>query len=182
MKRNSQPTEWRVITGAPGAGKSTIIETLSALGYRVQQDTARHIIQAKLAKGARGPRSRSNEASHRQRVLAAMLREAAQLPRSEMIFFDYGLPDNLAFARLAGLAIGPELRNAAHVFRYKQIFLLAPLPLRTPDPVRVENHTAQLLLDKLIRDVYLELGYRVVEIPALPVDERLKQILHHLEV
>jgi predicted ATPase len=40
-----------VITGGPGAGKTSVLEILAAKGYGCIPETARHIIKERLSKG-----------------------------------------------------------------------------------------------------------------------------------
>ena len=61
------------------------------------------------------------------------------------------------------------------VFRYQKIFYLEALPLLN-DPARPHNQEKIDNLGEMKKLVHLELGYEVIEIPALPVAERVNMI------
>ncbi len=44
-------TSWHVISGAPCSGKTTLIDQLAGVGYRIAIETAREYFEIEMAKG-----------------------------------------------------------------------------------------------------------------------------------
>ena len=175
-----KPTEWCVITGAPGSGKTTLLEELSKRGYRTQEDAARAILEDAVSAGVHKTQIRFNEIAHRKRVVSEMIQAAAILPSDELVFLDYAIPDNVAFARFAGIPVSRDLWDAAAAYRYKEVFVLSPLPLNASDPVRLESASSQHTLNDLIQGTYMQLGYRPITVAALPLKERADFVIQRV--
>lgn len=169
-----------MITGAPGSGKTTLIAELARRGFRVEHDPAREIIEERLRKGETKLQVRMDETAHRRLVIEEMLSRAQKLPPDTTIFFDYGILDNIAFARLFDVKLDPDLFVKAMMYRYKHVFLLASFPLERDDPVRREDEETQAALNRLIRKTYSELGYRLIDIPAISVQARADLVTRHV--
>ena len=114
------------------------------------------LLEESLNSGRGTPHPRLDEGIFRQRVLLSMLAQAEATPTAQQVFFDYALPDNLAFYRHVGVPVSEDVSRAARRYRYAQVFLLSPLPLN-PDPLRIEDETAQSRLYKLIYETYSDL-------------------------
>ena len=103
-----------------------------------------------------------------------MAREEAQDPAAT-IFFDRAIPDSIAYYRRLGEV--PEfVVKAAKRFHYKRIFFLEGLPFEY-DGLRREDETVAAVLGRYIYDAYVSLGYDVVRVPVLPIEERVAFIL-----
>ena len=85
-----------IITGAPSTGKSTLIEALSAAGYRVSKERARHVIEEQLSEGGNALPWIDNSAFSKI-VLDLQLRDLKTAPEHDLTFFDRGIPDVLAY-------------------------------------------------------------------------------------
>lgn len=96
-----------IITGGPGSGKSTVLNTLSELGYRVELESARKIIKERLAAGLS---PRPNPTSFANEVFREDIAKYQQTASGDIVFFDRGVLDALymlsAESALAGDEIG----------------------------------------------------------------------------
>lgn len=95
------------------------------------------------------------------------------------VFFDRGVPDTVGYLRLCGLPVPDHLVNAAEKFRYaRRVFIAPPWP-----EIFVQDEERKQMLDEARRThdsvagVYAELGYELVPLPLVPVDERVRFIL-----
>jgi predicted ATPase len=75
--------------------------------------------------------------------------------------------------------ITDDIYNLINMFTYKKIFILDPLPYYQDD-VRVENRSYQLKIDREMRRVYRSLGYEIITIPEMAIQDRVKKILDYI--
>lgn len=173
-------TNWIAITGAPSSGKTSVIDVLAAQGYAVQPEVARDLIEKMLKAGLTLAQIRETArvAQLQRDILAAkMAWEETQDPQAT-VFMDRGVPDSMAYFRLAGL--DPEIpRRAALRYRYRAVFIFDPLPV-VHDGVRNEDEATAASLGRMFHDDYVALGYSPVIVPVLPIAARADFILRHL--
>ena len=173
-------THWVVITGAPSSGKTSIIAELARRGYATQGEVARNYIEEQLADGhaleaIRGP---DGVRLMQETIFARMLALQESADKDAVLFLDRGVPDSIAYFRLAGMDPAPVIA-AARKITYRAVFMLAPLPL-AHDHIRTEDDAAAQQLGEMFAADYASLGYAVVTIPVLPVAARTDKILSHL--
>ncbi|MEA2715241.1 MAG: hypothetical protein QOG91_269 [Candidatus Parcubacteria bacterium] len=170
---------WYVITGASSSGKTTVVKSLEAKGYKVVYETARVLIEQGLQKGLTVAAIRKDEQAFQNEVLAMKIEIEKALDPGELVFLDRAIPDTWAYDMLyhAPHNALPEANMRPGV--YKEIFLLDRLPY-APDNVRVETKEQQDKLHELIETIYRKLNYEPVNVPVLPVEKRVGFILSHL--
>lgn len=171
-------TKWIVITGAPCSGKTTVINEMARLGFPVVHETARAIIESELAIGHTLQQIKLNGLAFQRDVLDAKIRIETRLPINEPVFLDRAIPDSIAYYRLNGFDIEePAMRT--RLFQYKKVFLFDRLRFEK-DAVRIEDDAVAETLDHLLESGYRELGYDVIRVPLVPVDERVRIVQSHL--
>ena len=167
---------WHVLTGGPSSGKTTTVNLLHARGYATTMEYARHYIDLQRISGRSIRQIRDRQAQFQRAVVAMQIQQERDLDPAQTVFLDRALPDSLAYYRFLGIDPDPALRDAVTQARYATVFLLDLLPL-APDYARTEDAAAQQRLHELIGQVYRELPFPVVTVPALPPDERVQFIL-----
>jgi predicted ATPase len=172
-------TNWHVITGGPSSGKSTLIDQLAAQGFRTVAESARQLVESEVAKGRTVKEIRADMPTLTREVMDLQRRTEDGLCARALTFLDRGLPDCLAFFRLAGVNPNGPLAECFH-HRYASVFVLDQLAFER-DGMRLESDAdiADYLRVWHTRD-YSAFGYRVVRVPALPPEERLEFILERL--
>lgn len=171
-------TNWCVITGAPSSGKTTLINALSIKGYRTEPEVARAHILYLLAKGEHIRAHNRGEIALQKEILNLKIKREIQLPKQELIFFDRGMPDSLAYYRYYGLDENDILEKMNHC-RYKHVFYLEGLPL-VIDKIRLESEAEARLIGEHIYKAYSDLGYKPVSIPPVSVEQRINIILSEI--
>ena len=175
----SRQTNWYVITGGPGSGKTTTVNILSKRGYKTTIEHARHYLDTQRIRGKTVEEVRKNRAEFQLGVLDMQIEQEASLSPEDMIFLDRAIPDALAYYRFLSLTPNEKLLNALRDVFYKKIFILDILPL-VQDYARTEDEAAQKRIHKLLTEVYESLPFSVVHVPVLPPEERVDFILKHL--
>lgn len=172
-----------IVTGGPGAGKTTLLDAAAADGMRVGWEAARAIIQAQAV--IDGPAHHfGDRALFAELMLDRDVQTHMALGNGAPALCDRGIPELVCYCRDWGVVDDGHFRRAAEVYRYNPIVFFAP-PWReifVTDSERVEGWEHAQRVYASLRDGYVELGYRIVELPRAPVAERLafvKDVIAH---
>jgi len=171
-------TKWVVLTGAPNSGKTTLIKCLMQHGFRTSPELARVYIANEIAKGITLEEQEKDMYNRQRGVNNFVINAEAQMPANELIFLDRGFPDALAYSRIVGLDPNEFLCDCFQ-HRYAAVFCLERFTFQD-DGVRFENEAGADFLQKWLISDYFALGYDLVRVPILPVEERLDFILSRL--
>lgn len=176
MKHDSN---WYVITGGPSSGKTTVLRELSKLGYLIYPEAARVFIDKEIAKGRRLEEIRADEGEFQRKALEMKRELEKEAPKDKIIFFDRAIPDSIAYYQISGQD-PKEVIKVCQKGVYRKIFLFEQLPFEN-DYARVEGSKTIKKLNKLLRESYEDLGYKVINIPIMTVEERVQKILKELD-
>ncbi|MQG04902.1 MAG: ATP-binding protein [SAR202 cluster bacterium] len=168
-----------LFTGAPGVGKTTLIEYLKSIGYSVVRETARDVIeQQQKNNGTILPWI--NQMAFQKRVLGIQLERENNIS-SNLVFIDRGILDGIAYLRVAGLEV-PNLFYKNAYNRYDCVFLIEPLPKYVQDHQRKEKRKVSKKLHSTLKETYQEFGYKIISVPANSVKERADFIIASVEM
>jgi predicted ATPase len=165
-----------VITGGPGSGKTSLIDTLAAEGVRHMPEAGRAIIQDQLDIGGT-----ALPWSDREAFAALMLawemrsyREAVGAPGP--IIFDRGIPDVIGYLRLCGLPVPAFIVRAAERRRYaSKVFIAPPWPeIFEQDGERKQTLAEAEATYHAMVDAYSDQGYQLITLPLAPIAERAR--------
>lgn len=172
-------TNWYVITGGPGSGKTTMVNLLRARGYKTTIENARHYFDMQRLNGKTVEEVRKHQEDFQAKVLEMQIDLEKGLSPEEVVFLDRAIPDALAYYRYLNIVIDPRLAEAMRTVSYKKIFILDCLPL-VQDYARREDEAAQKKIHEAIRQVYESLPFPVVHVPVMLPHERVDFILKNL--
>jgi predicted ATPase len=171
-----------VVTGGPGAGKTTLIDALEREGYARTIEAGRAIIREQTEQNG-GALPAIEPATFGARMFEWELRSyhAAQA-HPGITIFDRGIPDLIGYYALIGRKMPDDVRSAADLYRYNRRVFVAP-PWRkifTQDAERKQDFSEAVATYLAMVGAYSACGYELVELPCVPVAERVRFVLEQL--
>lgn len=177
---NNDTDRFIVLTGGPGAGKSTIIDALAAAGYGRSHEAGRAVIQDQVARGGRAL-PWIDPAAFAESMLDCELRSYREAQsQSGPVFFDRGLPDVAGYLRLTTLPVPARVESAARTHRYNgRVFILPPWrEIFRQDSERKQDFGEAVRTYEMMARTYKDYGYEPIDVPPAPVEERARFILN----
>lgn len=174
-------SRWYVITGSASCGKTTLVNALSKIGYLTVPEAARTVIDEGIKNGKNVEEIRKDEIEFQKKVLELKIKIESELPKDKIVFFDRAIPDTIAYLQIYGIDARDVIKFCKEKKTYRKIFILERLPLEK-DYARIEDDKTLNKIQSLLRKAYSDLEYEVINIPTVPVEERLKIILSNIDV
>ena len=166
-----------ILTGAPGAGKTTLIHALAARGHAVVEEAATDVNAQMIEAGVAHP---IDEPDFIERIVAMQIaRREAQAARLQ--FHDRSTICTLALCRFCGLpepaSLTDDLVLIVRDGLYdRRVFFVRNLGFMTPTAVRRISFEDSLRFETIHEEVYRELGYELIMVPRASLDERVEMI------
>lgn len=172
-----------IITGAPGSGKTSIMKVLAKKGYRYLEEPARSIINEQRSIGGEGVYDENPRLFIDLMLSRSIHQFLTKTSNNEIVFFDRGIPDLLAYAACFDLNPGPE-NKAADIYRYHDIVFFAPCweAIFTNDEDRKLTFEQAVEFGEDLKLAYKQKGYQLIELPLSSPEERMKFILSKLAI
>ncbi|WP_220814330.1 AAA family ATPase [Pseudomonas paralcaligenes] len=181
MTRPASTSQFVILSGCSGGGKSTLLAELQRRGYDVIEEPGRRIVQDELRNGGQALPWVDMVGFLRRVIQQAQDDHAnAQRNSSQWVFFDRGLVD--AVAALQAQIGEPLLATLGQSYRYHSIvFLTPPWPeIYVQDAERRHALDAALAEYERLLQSYPALGYAVSLLPKVSVVERADFVLSTL--
>lgn len=180
--RSTNGTRFTVLTGGPGAGKTSVIEELRRRGYAGTQEAGRAIIIDQQLIGGTAVHT-GDQALFAELMLSWELRSyrLAQDDPAAAVFFDRGVPELTGYYRLIGRPVPAHVAAAARLFRYRpRVFIARPWPeIYATDAERGQDWAEAVATCEAAAAAYAEYGYELIDLPFAPVGERAAFVLAH---
>lgn len=172
-----------ILTGGPGSGKTTLIQALSAHGYKYVEEVGRNIIKEEIAyQGDALPWG--DKAKYADRMLSQSTDDYMKLLDEEDIyFFDRGIPDTLGYMYLEQIIPGGKVIRATKEYRYNPIvFILPPWKeIYETDQERKQDYAEAVATYQKMRQTYTEAGYSLIEVPCTSIEKRAEFIINEIK-
>lgn len=169
-----------IITGAPGTGKSSLLDLL-AKQYPTVEEAARIIIKQELA--ARSHDLPWDDLMAFSKKVIALQHQQYEDFQGKIAFYDRGMPDVFAYLRSQKLTPTEEMRKLVHDNPYHtKVFITPPWEnIYANDNERKESFEEAATIHDHLVNIYQELSYELVEIPKLSIEKRLAFVLDNYQ-
>ncbi|MGW3735155.1 ATP/GTP-binding protein [Streptomyces sp. NPDC005148] len=168
-----------VLTGTPGAGKTSILRCLAELGYAVVEEAATAVIAQAQAEGEDEPWTRTSFIDdvvdlQKRRQLESSATTSVQV-------FDRSPICTYALARYQGLSASRALiteieRITAEEVYERQVFFIRNLGFCEPTSARRISFKESLVFEEFHEQSYRDFGYELIDIPADCLSRRVATI------
>ena len=167
-----------ILSGPPGAGKTSLLEKLSEQ-VSVVGEPARRVLASERKNGGEGTGDQDPV-----RFVSLMTKMAVSdyLNASGLTVFDRGLPDLLAFSAYYDLP-DTEIMRLTKVYHYnhKVFWLPAWAEIYSQDDERTLDFNGAKAFGALTKEQYIKLGYELIEVPKTKVNDRAAFILSRMQ-
>lgn len=178
-----------VITGGPSTGKTAVINKLEEQGFTCIHEVIRNMIQEKKTDDtattfATNPIvSVADPIAFNTTLLNARVAQYQSIKnkKSDLIFFDRGILDVLAYMSCFGQSYSSVFKEACTTNTYDAIFIMPPWrKIHIPDDERFESYDESLRINDALTETYTLFGYDIQIVPKTTVDKRVSFILEQL--
>jgi len=171
-----------IITGGPGSGKSTLLTALEQNGHHCIPEVSRQLIRQQVVLSSHCvPWNDLN--CFAGLSLDKMIQDFISADQTDKIsFFDRGIPDIIAYLKVGGLQVGRQFYDAAQNYKYESFVFITPpwKEIYVNDTERWQTFDEACILYEMLVSVYSDLGYEIIELPHVPIEERLDFVLKTL--
>jgi predicted ATPase len=174
-------TNYFVLTGAMGSGKSTLIREIGKAGIRCVPEPAREILAEQRAIASDGVPEQNAELFCKLMLSRSLQNYNQGIHASEVQVFDRGIPDMIAYAELFSVN-STSFYKASEQYRYnpRVFFFDGWEAIYTNDSERKISFEGASIFGASVRLIYQKLGYQIVEVPFQSIEERTNFILERL--
>jgi predicted ATPase len=171
-----------VLTGAPGAGKTSILRVLNEWGYPVVAEAATDVIASEQRRGVDEP---WRDDGFLGKIVSLQRRRRQRACAAKVQVHDRSVVCTLALAAFLGrpapAALADEVaRVVAERFYEREVFLVRPIGFIQPTAARRISYQDSLEFERVHEAVYLEYGFEIIDVPPGAVIERAAAIARHI--
>lgn len=180
-----------MISGAPGTGKTVVVEGLEEKGYHCFHEIIRTMTAKAKSEGTiKTPVSNplafvDDPFKFNQLLLQGRLAhfKEAEETEHEVSFFDRGMPDVLAYMNYFKQPYGKDFTDICEDYKYDKVFILPPWKeIYVSDNERLETFEEAKKLHENLVHSYQEFGYSPISVPKTTIPERISFILNELKL
>jgi predicted ATPase len=168
-----------ILTGAPGAGKTTLIEALKSKNYFTVNEAATDLITQQQAAGVK---ECWKQADFIDKIVNLQKARQQAINPKELVFFDRSPICTLALATYLGFAqsqllLEEILRITKDEIYQKQVLFVENLGFMENTNIRTISFAEALKFEEIHKNIYQSLGYELITIKKSHIAARIKQVL-----
>ncbi|MES2872670.1 MAG: AAA family ATPase [Bacteroidota bacterium] len=170
-----------IITGGPGSGKTTLINSLEQLSYNCSKEASRQLIIEQVAKKS-DCLPWINLGAFADLVLERIILLYENASKEQITFFDRGIPDIIAYLTAAKLPVPSAYYDALTQYPYNNtVLILPPWPeIYLNDDERWQTYEESVAIYQAIRETYQSLNFTLVEVPKTSISGRVAFVTDQL--
>ncbi len=161
-----------ILTGAPGSGKSTILDALDG-GLRVMGEPAREVLAEQRAIDGDGTHDRDRSLFVELLLQRSVDKYQTALHEARPVLFDRGVPDCITYATLMDVDPAPSLEAALAHRYHPEVLILEPWEAiySTDDERTMSFEQTHPFQDALV-EAYTRTGYSLIVVPTGSIADR----------
>jgi predicted ATPase len=167
-----------IITGAPGTGKTSIINELKRRGLRCVDESSREIIAEQIKTGGE-ILPWKNQIAFENQIANMRTQQYLASPEDCICFFDRSTLDCIAYLKLNNLETTSQIIENIKKCNFNKTVFYTPIwkEIYINDSERKENIEKAIEIENTIMKTYKSQGYELVKIPKLSIAERVDFII-----
>jgi len=167
-----------IITGAPGTGKTAIINALKQKGYSCAEEISREIIAEQIMIGG-DVLPWKNQIAFENHIANLRKEQYLNSTENKNYFFDRTSIDCVAYLKVNSLGTTNEITEIIKQCVFNRQVFITPFweEIYINDDERVEDIQEAINIENSLIETYKSLGYTLVKVPKLSVNERVNFIL-----
>lgn len=167
--------------GGPGTGKSSTLNCLSQLGFYCFPEIAREITLSAKQNGI-DQLFLTDPLAFSKALLKGRIEQfnKADEIEEDIVYIDRGIPDVSAYLHYSKQDFPSDFIEANEKYIYNKVFHF-PIwdDIFVSDNERYENIDEAKKIDFHLQQTYKNLGYNLIHVPKLSIEERANFILQH---
>ena len=171
-----------IISGAPGTGKTTIINSLKKKDHYCAEEISRELIAEQISIGGnilpwKDQIAFENKIAHRR------YKQYLDSPENCICFFDRSSVDCIAYLNNNKLESTSQINQIIKNCIFNKTVFYTPIweEIYKNDSERQESFDQSIKIDKHLKDSYIKFGYTIIEIPKTTLDKRVNFILSQIK-
>lgn len=166
-----------LITGGPGAGKTSIIDELEKRNFNCEHEIVRSLTIEGKKKG-KDQAFLSDPLKFTKKLLDLRISQFNKIQENKITFYDRGVHDTLAYLKYIKVNIGDDLNNKCKKIKYNMVFVLPPWEkIYQPDDCRYESFEESIKIFKQIIEIYEYFEMNTIILKQGTIDDRVNKIL-----
>ena len=167
-----------IISGAPGTGKTTIINALKKKDHYCAEEISRELIAEQISIGG-NILPWEDQIAFENKIAHRRYKQYLDSPENCICFFDRSSVDCTAYLNLNKLESTSQIIEIIKKCNFNKTVFYTPIwkEIYQTDPHRKENIKSAIAIEKSILETYTLFGYTPIAIPKISIEKRVDFIL-----